>query len=85
MNPARAVLLKGEEAFARDLPRLLQECEGKWVAYWGEERLGVADNSLALYRQYAGQINPKELFVELVHPEAARREFSFASPDGPPQ
>jgi hypothetical protein len=79
------MLLRGEEAFARDLPRLLQECEGKWVAYWGEERLGVADSSIALFQQYAGPINPKELFVELVHPEADRREFSFAHPGGSSQ
>jgi hypothetical protein len=73
--------LVGEKAFCRDLPELLKTHEGKWVAYRGEQRLGLADSSTSLYREYLAQgIDPKELFIELIHAEAASDQFLFTYP-----
>ena len=41
------------EAFRRDLPDLLKDrnLRGKWVAYKGDERIGIASNELPLLRE----------------------------------
>jgi hypothetical protein len=76
-------LLEGERAFCKDLPELLKTEDGKWVAYRGEQRLGIADSSTHLYRECLAQgLDPKELFIEMIHPDAASNQFSFASPGG---
>jgi hypothetical protein len=36
-------------AFRRDLPALLKERPGQWVAYHGDERIGFATSDLDLY------------------------------------
>ena len=36
------LLQHGCDAFRRDLPQLLEEHEGKWAAYSGDRRLGIA-------------------------------------------
>jgi hypothetical protein len=41
----------GEKAFARDLPCLLQERPGQWVAYHGNEQIGFAATSTELYER----------------------------------
>ena len=38
-------------AFRRDLPQLLRERPGQWVAYYGNERLGFARTDLELYEE----------------------------------
>lgn len=77
----QSLLLVGEETFCRDLPELLKSHEGKWVAYRGAQRLGLAESSTSLYREYVAQgLDPKELFVELIHPEAGSNQFSFTWP-----
>jgi hypothetical protein len=37
--------------FRRDLPRLLQERPGQWVAYHGEEVVGYATTARELYQK----------------------------------
>lgn len=72
------VLRQGEQAFCEDLLELLKTHEGKWAAYRGPDRLGIADSDVILYRELSRQgYNPKELFIEMIHPEAARAEFSL--------
>jgi hypothetical protein len=39
------------EAFRRDLPRLLEERPGQWVAYRGDERIGFAASDRELYQE----------------------------------
>lgn len=38
------------EAFRRDLPELLRDHRGRWVAYYGDERLGIANSEGELYQ-----------------------------------
>jgi hypothetical protein len=65
---------KSQEALRRDLPQLLQHrrLQGHWVAYHGDERIGVAANETTLLREcirrglsddayYIGMIAPNEL------------------------
>ena len=76
-----SVFRQGEEAFSRDLPALLKNYAGKWVAYLGAQRLDVADSSSELYRRHAERgINPKDLFVELIHPAADDDTFALTDP-----
>lgn len=76
----QSLLVEGERAFCRDLPELLSTQEGKWVAYRGAQRLGLAESSSALYQKYMGQgIDPKDLLIELIHPEAGSNEFSLST------
>jgi hypothetical protein len=59
------------EAFVRDLPVLLGEHAGNWVAYHGAERLGIADNDADLYelgRQRG--LSPQAMLVIGIDPEA---------------
>lgn len=39
------------QAFQRDLPQLWAERLGQWVAYQGEQRLGLAAHKHELYQQ----------------------------------
>jgi hypothetical protein len=64
------VAVEGEKAFARDLPRLLKERPGQWVAYHGERRLGFATTSTALYEQCLSEGVPEDdLVVHRIEPE----------------
>ena len=69
-NPA-ALQMAAFAAFARELPALLREHAGKWVAYHGRERLGIAENDLDLYelgRQRG--LSPQSMLVIGIDPEA---------------
>src|SRR5262245_58279849 len=58
-------------AFARDLPALLDEHPGKWVAYHGAERLGIADDDADLYELGRRRgLSPLALLVIGIDPEA---------------
>jgi hypothetical protein len=71
-GPDRAELQKTAfAAFSGDLPALLDEHAGKWVAYHGAERLGIADDDTDLYelgRQRG--LSPQSLLVIGIDPEA---------------
>jgi hypothetical protein len=58
------------ETFRRDLPRLLKERPGQWVAYHGDQLVGLAKTDLELYqlciqRGYRGQ----DYTVRCIEPE----------------
>ncbi|HKI31756.1 MAG TPA: hypothetical protein VKA46_07800 [Gemmataceae bacterium] len=80
----RAELQKAAfEAFARELPALLGEQAGKWVAYHGTERLGIADDDADLYALGRQQgLSAQSMLVIGIDPEAdqvpviAESEFS---------
>jgi hypothetical protein len=57
----RAVL-----AFRRDLPQLLKEKPGQWVAYHGDQRVGFARTAIELYKECARLGLPDDDFI--VHP-----------------
>jgi len=42
-----------ELAFRRDLPALLKERPGDWVAYHGDRRVNIAGTDLELYQECA--------------------------------
>ena len=57
-------------AFQRDLPELLKDHAGLWVAYQGEHRLGFAASKWELHQQcLARGLNPSQFVVCCVEPE----------------
>jgi hypothetical protein len=68
---------RSQEALRRDLPRLLENrrLRGRWIAYHGDERIGIARDKFILLREciqrgfaedeyYIGMIIPSELLEE---------------------
>jgi hypothetical protein len=45
------VILRAQEAFFRDLPELLKERRGQWVAYHGDRQIGFGRTQHALWRE----------------------------------
>jgi hypothetical protein len=72
-----AGIRRSREALRRDLPQLLEKrrFRGKWIAYRGDERIGIATDEITLIREcirrgfaddeyYVGMITPSELVEE---------------------
>jgi hypothetical protein len=72
-----AGIRRSREALRRDLPQLLEKrhLRGKWIAYLGDERIGIATDEITLIREcirrgfandeyYVGMITPSELVEE---------------------
>jgi hypothetical protein len=61
---------EGEQAFARDLPGLLKERPGQWVAYHGSKQLGFARTSTELYEKCLSEgISEDDLIVHRIEAE----------------
>ncbi len=63
---------RSQEAFRRDLPQLLanKKLEGQWVAYHGDERIGIARSARTLYREcYRRGLKDEEFDVCRIEPE----------------
>jgi hypothetical protein len=60
-----SLAVEGEKAFARDLPRLLKERPGQWVAYHGNEQLGFARTSTELYERWLSEGIPEDDLIVL--------------------
>jgi hypothetical protein len=59
------------ETFARELPMLLGDQAGKWVAYHGAERLGIADDDTDLYELGRKRgLSPQVMLVIGIDPDA---------------
>jgi hypothetical protein len=56
-------------AFKRDLPRLLKEHPDQWVAYHGEEQVGIAATDLELYQQCLKRWSQDEFIVRCIEPD----------------
>jgi hypothetical protein len=79
-------------AFRRDLPHLLRDHPGEWVAYHGATRLGFSQDEASLYRCYldAG-IDVREFIVEHIEPQTSDSmvigpgliQYSGADEEGP--
>jgi hypothetical protein len=48
---APPIVLEAGEAFRRDLPELLKERPGQWVAYYGAQRLGFSTSKTTLWNE----------------------------------
>jgi hypothetical protein len=59
------------QAFHRDLPELLKKHEGKWVAYHGDQRIGIARRATELYTRCACLgLHQDDIYVEFIIPTA---------------
>jgi hypothetical protein len=57
-------------AFRRDLPRLLIEKPGQWVAYHGDQQIGIAATALELYQECNRRgIKGSDYIVRSIEPE----------------
>ena len=45
------MIARAQAAFRRDLPELLKERSGQWVAYHGDTQIGFADSDATLCQQ----------------------------------
>jgi hypothetical protein len=62
---------QAQQAFSRDLPHLLRERPGQWVAYHGDRQIGFAEAQLKLYQECLRQgIDEEEFVVLCIEPEA---------------
>jgi hypothetical protein len=65
----------------RDLPGLLHEHAGAWVAYKGEERLEIGSSKTRLYRKYLDLgMGRDEVLVLCVEPDLFEDELDFPIP-----
>ncbi|HPM82015.1 MAG TPA: hypothetical protein PLF81_15015 [Candidatus Anammoximicrobium sp.] len=63
----------------RDLPRLLETDYGKWVAYCGNERLGLGRTQTELYeRGFARGLKSDEFLVCSIEPEIPDEEITWS-------
>jgi Family of unknown function (DUF5678) len=70
------LIQRGQEAFRRDLPELLEKHAGKWVAYSGDRRIGVGRSQSKLYQQCLRQGLDQDEFIVLgIEPEVDWAEF----------
>jgi hypothetical protein len=69
------------QAFRRDLPQLLRERPGAWVAYHGDRRVGLAKTDLELYKLCARLGIPQDEYivrpVELEPPDVVDSPYPF--------
>jgi hypothetical protein len=62
---------RSQEAFWRDLPGLLKSwrTRGKWVAYHGDERIGVARDSQTLLRECLRRgLGKDDYYLDIIEP-----------------
>lgn len=58
------------KAFRKDLPALLKQHPGKWVAYHGSKQFGIAEDDAVLYRDcYKQGWKLSEFIVERIEPQ----------------
>jgi hypothetical protein len=60
-------ILEAQVTFFRELPELLKERQGQWVAYYGARRLGFAATKSALRKECWRQ-GFQEVFIRYVEP-----------------
>lgn len=70
------VIAASQAAFAGDLPRLLEERPGQWVAYQGQRQLGFGRSKTELYQQCLRLgFRVGEFVVRRIRPQATSFEF----------
>jgi len=66
-------ILRSQQAFWRDLPELLEnkKIRGKWVAYHGNERIGIARTEVELIRECLRRgLRDDEYDLDVIEPHA---------------
>ena len=64
------IIRRAQSAFRRDLPRLLAERAGQWVAYQGDQQIGFGATKTELYQECLRQgIKRDQFLVRSVEPE----------------
>jgi hypothetical protein len=75
-RPAGLGFLCSEHAFSRDLPMLLKTHYGKWVAYWGDQRIGFSRHPADLYEQcYRMGLKDEDFLVEFIDRDAQHHDY----------
>jgi hypothetical protein len=65
------------DAFRRDLPELLKDrrLRGKWVAYHGDDRIGIARKQLPLLKKCVELgLEPEEFITDVIEPKPEEPE-----------
>jgi hypothetical protein len=57
-----------DATFRRDLPELLQSDVGRWVAYFGDLRLGIFDSKPAAFDACAATVLSDECLIDVIEP-----------------
>jgi len=66
--PIPSIESQSMDAFYRDLPELLKKHSREWVAYHGDELIGVGRTKTALYLKCLGDgLKEDEFVVRFVH------------------
>ncbi len=60
-------ILEAQATYLRDLPELLKEHRGQWVAYYGTTRIALAATSEALWKECQRQ-GYREFLVRYIEP-----------------
>src|SRR4051794_15607842 len=69
-------ILCAEDAFRLDLPQLLKERPGQWVAYHGHQRLDFAATKPQLYQECVNRgLQPEEFHILSIEPEMGELMF----------
>jgi hypothetical protein len=69
-------ILWAEDAFRRDLPELLEERSGQWVAYHGRQQIGFAATKQQLYQECVNRgLPPEEFHILCIEPEIGELMF----------
>jgi hypothetical protein len=64
-------IVEAQLAFRRDLPQLLHERPGQWVAYHGGQRIGFGRSGRELYEEcHRRGLDENEYVVVCIEPEA---------------
>jgi hypothetical protein len=70
-GPPAPMITKSIEAFRRDLPEMLKEHRGRWVAYHGDERIAFGQRETPLYQECLRRgFARDEFMVCVVEPDA---------------
>jgi hypothetical protein len=69
------LIATAHQAFQRDLPALLSSHRGLWVAYHGDEQIGIDDDDEPLIRECQRRgLNAYEYIVDVIEPKPAEPE-----------
>lgn len=78
-DPVAPTLAESLEAFRRDLPGLLKTHRGEWVAYHGQQQIGIARTAATLYQDcFRRGLEDHEFLVSHISPEIPDNEITWS-------
>ena len=76
------MVAKSQEAFSRELPELLRQRHGWWVAYHGDERIGFARTEIELFKECLRRgLTEDQFIVQGILPDAADEDVEILTPE----